>query len=77
MTLYCMVVFAFFVIKGNSYPLGPPTSVCDTLMPGSAHGDKVLSGNGGFKIATNLAINSGGGFYYEAGKTYTGTHNYA
>ena len=55
-----------------SYPRGPPTSVCSTLMP--SHGATTpQAGNGGYLITTNLTVNSElTGYEYSPGQTYTG-----
>ena len=55
-----------------SYPRGPPTSVCSTLMP-SHYGATPRAGNGGYLITTNLTVNSAlTGYEYSPGLTYTG-----
>jgi len=60
---------------GSGYPNGAPLDVCNDLRPGFPHGVSTQSGNGGYRIATDLELDaSNGGFRYQPGRNYTGTY---
>lgn len=79
-----MLLFSLFSVLAvaglvHSRSSGPPASeagVCDMLQPGvGPHGpNPVDAGNGGFMIATNLSLSTGGQeFYtYNEGIRYAG-----